>query len=416
MAKILQPAYYQNFSCLGGECKYTCCQEWNIKISRAEYNKIRGVRASEEINGIIENAFKRNRVNGSDDFYAFMALKEDGYCPFLLDNGWCKLHSECGERILPEICKIFPRITSELLGYHQRICSEGCEQTVKLLLEEKDGLSFVEVEDANEKSTPIAVIEKSIGDKKSLYRWIADVQAVCIGILQNRVLSLSDRMILLGIALQDFDISATLGDVAMEDWVKRRSVFATPDGAEAVRQSLQKFKANSQIAVFNTLRFMNISVSKLLPTDSFVVLVNEINKAFSVIVEAKEDEMLFNYKPEKFEQAVLAYKENLAEYEYLFENIVVNRFFFEFLRVLKDYTAADMYSAFCYRYTIMRIMVLGGIAENANVEALVNAVTRASRGIYHNTVLIDYLIDEMRNNKVDNLAHMAALIKSCDVN
>lgn len=37
--KVLKPIYYDEFACVGGDCKDTCCAGWTIGIDDETYKK-----------------------------------------------------------------------------------------------------------------------------------------------------------------------------------------------------------------------------------------------------------------------------------------------------------------------------------------------------------------------------------------
>jgi len=104
---FIVPNYYQHFICKSKDCRNSCCHGWNITISMQEYFRLLGINC---------NKLLRKKIDGS--FYIVNRPTQDGYasivktsnddCPMHMENGYCMLHYQCGESILPAICHYFP--------------------------------------------------------------------------------------------------------------------------------------------------------------------------------------------------------------------------------------------------------------------------------------------------------------------
>lgn len=53
------------------------------------------------------------------------------------EDGLCMLHKECGEDVLPEICRVYPRSMKREGGVNQACCSSSCEAVIEILMDEK---------------------------------------------------------------------------------------------------------------------------------------------------------------------------------------------------------------------------------------------------------------------------------------
>lgn len=81
--------------------------------------------------------------NPTNERYALINEKYDGYCPFIDEDGYCSLQRACGEDVLPIVCRMYPR--SVKLGEENEIsCSLSCEKTVELIISNTEKLKFEE--------------------------------------------------------------------------------------------------------------------------------------------------------------------------------------------------------------------------------------------------------------------------------
>lgn len=132
--------YFEKFRCKGGACRNSCCENWQIAISMKEYYDLIGQDCSPELHHRLECAF-RTPDSPSPEHFRVIAPNWLGKCPLHGEDGLCMLHKECGEGVLPEICRIYPRSLKSEGGLNQACCSGSCEAVIETLLD-MDQLSF----------------------------------------------------------------------------------------------------------------------------------------------------------------------------------------------------------------------------------------------------------------------------------
>ena len=99
---------------------------------------------------------------------------------------------ECGEGILPKVCKEFPRIHAYTpMGWEKNL-STACETVVELLWELPQGIDFIE--------EPLPKEQRRSCSDDFWNRCFISMRETVIDILQARQFPLSERLIILGIA------------------------------------------------------------------------------------------------------------------------------------------------------------------------------------------------------------------------
>lgn len=88
---------FDRFYCRGGECDFTCCQEWKIAVDVATYKKWQ------------QNPNMPCNCTRKIDEGRVIKLNNEHKCPFLLEDGLCELVKKYGEEYISETCHIFPR-------------------------------------------------------------------------------------------------------------------------------------------------------------------------------------------------------------------------------------------------------------------------------------------------------------------
>lgn len=120
---------WEKFSCTAEKCSHSCCKGWEIDIDNPtlrRYGTVEGELGQE----------LRKSIMIDDAGASFVLQGEEERCPFLNQQGLCRIILELGEDYLSEICTQHPRF------YH--ICNQQeemgfglcCEESTRLLLGE----------------------------------------------------------------------------------------------------------------------------------------------------------------------------------------------------------------------------------------------------------------------------------------
>lgn len=125
--KIVKPDYYDKFKCIADKCPYTCCQEWDIGVDDKTIQKWKCMNKPECANEkLITEVTEYN--NGTK-----LKFNDKGMCPYLEDNGLCKIVIKYGEDCIPETCHVFPREKHEYEGRIEYFLSPGCPAVIDLI-------------------------------------------------------------------------------------------------------------------------------------------------------------------------------------------------------------------------------------------------------------------------------------------
>lgn len=138
----IYPEFYHEFLCLADKCQHSCCLGWEIEIdadSACRYQQLASP-LGEEIRQSME---KRQ-----DGWY--FAMTADKRCPFLRQDGLCRMILAAGEDVLCDICTMHPRFFTYLEDLELAGVGLCCEAAVKLLLQKQ--LTFQVVAEDQPKS------------------------------------------------------------------------------------------------------------------------------------------------------------------------------------------------------------------------------------------------------------------------
>ena len=143
MKPIIEPEFYKDFHCIGGQCSFTCCKEWKIAVDPETKKRWRKLSVPETVleSGRVPKHACRSSLDKTQ--LSQFVMKKDGgeiiellpnmRCPFLEDTELCRLVLDYGEACLSETCHVFPRETHEFANRTERTIVSCCPEIVDRL-------------------------------------------------------------------------------------------------------------------------------------------------------------------------------------------------------------------------------------------------------------------------------------------
>lgn len=395
----LRPAYYDDFQCLAGDCRFSCCKGWHISFDKKEYMELKRQRGTQELNTRMDHALHRLRSGPlSGIHYGEFRMKEDGDCPLHCENGLCRLQLEKGPKALPTVCQVFPRQEQPYLsGYLERSLSPACEAVLELLWNLPDGVDFR----ADPLPTPTN-IELPREYRDTLVYGFQDVRSRCIDLLQDRRLPLPQRIMLMGLTLKKL----VDGEKDLQRWMKQTDLLseeAARDGVplgEGNEQSLPSYLVNC-IRIMYTLGGSN---------DDLAAVCKDL---LDVLDFEQDTGNRGSISIEPYLAARKRFDERFAGREYFMENLMVSLFFQLKIPALDSMEKLWRgYVAFCNLYGFLRYLAVMSCREGApgDKDELFRMLVFGSRGLIHNNTNHAALLDSLYQHDSTTLAHMAILL------
>ena len=388
---VTRPTCFDRFQCKGGACRNTCCQGWNITISRAEYNKVRHLLRHDDV-----QFFKRlPRQTANDRIYATVKMTEDNHCPLFDSEGLCGLQRKYGYGALPDICKFFPRLMMQFSdeSFSQSLDS-GCEKTLELLWEEQEeGLSFVTTQ------MDVSGLVSVNVHRYPLSEYAADLRNLSIWLLKNRSYSLSDRMILLGLAMRELQEISELEhpDAQVSSWFikwQEQTKDSTID--------LSDLNGNRTWFMMDNLKILFFFQKLLSKKGDYLSRIIE-NISFEIIEEKN-----IYYDISKYEALETQFIELFPKFDFFFENFMVMTLF----RLAFPFNENSIWRSYlylCATYSLMRFVAIASAPHNA--QELIDYMTALSRDSLNMNLFSNFTAGELSVRSSDSLAHMVILIR-----
>ncbi len=345
-----QPCYVDKFKCDGSKCDARCCKGWNIFIDEKtykQYSRIKPKAAAEEI--LSHMTFNDERKE------YLVTMDERKFCPFLTENNLCRLQRTYGEKFLSVTCSSYPRRTLNFGNFFERSLNLTCPVVAEMILfnEKPMEFEFVEVPEkihSNGGKIGIAPVNTVAGFAEHML----EIQIAMISILQERTLTIDQRLIVLGFFLDRFDeiISDKLGRDALTQ------LIAAYESKSFLSEQVPLMLASVS---FDVKKFFRVMLKVLesfyanITSDDDRKLFDAFAKTFDIVTDANEipaAKVIGNY-----ERLADARKAFLAQRSTVLENYLVNELFLNCYPWRHATSIAKNYGIFVAQYKFFELLV-----------------------------------------------------------
>lgn len=392
----LRPSYYDDFHCLAQGCRLSCCKGWSITFDKKDYLSLSRQEGTPELKERLRTGVRRLKKGPAAEFHYGEFVMDHIDCPLLREDGLCMLQWERGHEALPFVCQSFPRMESyQTSGYYERALTPACEGVLALLWELPEGVEFC--------TDPLPVEkQRTVQPKEWLSGSFQEIRGQCIDILQDRRFTLPQRILLMGLALNEL----REGETDVTRWQSKAQILGELPGITAY---LQKAEPSQALPLFltNCIR----SVTAMTGVGDFASVQSDLLTGLGIRV--REGSTLATVPIEPYVTARERYEERFTGREYFMENLMVS-IFFE-LKIPTLTSPEEMWKSyvnFCNLYSVYRFMSVMSCREGAagDREELFRLVVHASRTLIHSSAGQTALRDNFFQNDSSSLAHMAVLL------
>ena len=264
------PDYYEEFSCIAGACRHSCCIGWEIDIDEDTYAYYKS------IDGALGERLATYMYMTEDNEHSFQ-LESNGYCPFLNKDKLCDICIALGEEALSDVCTEYPRFSIEYGNALQKCLSLSCEEVGRILFS---------------KDAPVQIVDHYMTDDTSDAdepedEWIPameQMQKQAIALLQDRSRDIWKRMreYLLPICEDACDET---GEYAYQDFKARYQTFAEMETLdeewEIVKAQMEEhYTAETYVSILQqylqSLAYLESDYEQLMVYFTFRYLMNAV--------------------------------------------------------------------------------------------------------------------------------------------
>ena len=319
-----QPEYVKNFKCDGQACGAHCCRRWAVIIDPKTFKKYSHIKPKSAAQKIVKQIKRRGGVY-NNQYVIKMNEKLD--CPFLTEDNWCSIQKEHGEEYLSETCVTYPRRTWSFKNFYERALTMTCPVVAAEVLVLPNPLKFEFVEVSQIMHNNLGRIIPSFSPAPvELWKYIIKIQSAAIYILQERSLSIDQRLIVLGFFLDRLD--EMIDNYNLEEIEKLTEIYSSADFIKQyapIFASSVKFDAQKFVKIiFETFEALYSGESSFLKKD--IRSVEAVFDALEITVD-EDNKINTGLVAKKYMDFGEFRKVFVAKFATVFENFLVNEFF-----------------------------------------------------------------------------------------
>lgn len=405
---LLVPQYMNEFKCIGSTCEDSCCFGWRVEIDKHTYKKYKKCQ-HKELKPLFDNNIKRIKSNSTSASFAKIIMQDGGGCSFLSDENLCKIQLNLGEEALSNTCAIYPRSLNKINGIVEKSLTMSCPEAAKLALLNPNGIEFEQTEEPSKSSgfilKHLETTNPNLANKPSKYFW--ELRFFTIQVLQDRIYSLNERLILLGLFFQK-----------VQEAVDNGNVHSIPNIIASYTSEISNGRAKSSFSNIPTQLSIQMKLCKELldfrigygiTSERYMKCISDTLHGLQYTNEATIEEITKRYK-ESFE---MYFKPFSIKHGYILENYLVNNVFKNLFPFGND-SMFDDYVMLIVHYSLIKLHLIGmsGFHKGLSIDLAITLIQSFSKTVEHNNVYLKNIFNILQDNEYTSMAYMAILINN----
>lgn len=394
---VLKPQYMNEFQCIGAACSDTCCSGWKVYIDKQthkKYKKIRDKELSEKIKKYIKE--ESNTPVGN----VACIQTNEAACVFHQD-GLCEIQLKYGEEYLSETCLTYPRVFNIVDQQVELSADMSCPEAARLALLNKDLMQFdltEEMQDIRHRSKQKI---NTSNDVWSTCFW--EIRTFTIEILQNRNLTVSDRMIFLGLFCERLDSVSSCGN--RSQILEVVTDFKRRLNSPTLNSSINKLPKSSEIQFKLLIEILQTQTK--VRHERFQKYNNEVLQAFDLNSMDKDTITKYTERINDY------YTPFTNEHSYILENYLVNQVFHRLFLFKADSNIYEEYLLLTVLFCMLRFYLQGVAVFNKGItpEKAVDIIQAFSKSIEHSSNYLNLVTNKVMEAKFDKWAFLITLLK-----
>lgn len=403
--KMILPTYVDKFRCIGGECEDNCCIGWDIDVDKETFKKYHKVKDEE-----MRRKFQKGVHNNPDCTnerldYGRIKLNKQRRCPFLDENNFCSVQGTLGEDYLGSVCSQYPRVVNKIDDYYEMSIDMGCPEVSRIILRSTEKIGFVETERSLGKYTMAGILDTRHEDfEDTPIKYFKEIRDYSIKIIQNRNLSLSCRLYVLGDFINKLDDESNIDVDNLDNIINNYDI-------ERVAKSYESEKMNYALQVsflknlLDTLKFADEPGDD---NEKFKVYTAKLLKGLDI-----EDTENIADIAEKYVKVFEDYTEKYIESNsHIFENYLVNFMYNNLFPFSESDYMFDGYIMLLMRYALMRFYLVGINlhTEHDSTEDIIKFIQVFAKALEHDRAYRSELLVYINENGFDNFEFAKILL------
>lgn len=398
-----QPRYFRDFHCIGGACPDNCCHSWRIDWKSEEVDKLKSAKEkmSPELKALIEKVFVPQDV---DEFPFKIEFDKSGRCPYVTEEGLCRIQKELGTEYLSETCMSYPRSYIVASSAVYRFCRLTCGEVMKKLLNSEKSMDLINIEPKEEMIVSRGV-DTTLKGKRPELKYFSEVFEFFYEIISDKKRDVENSLVLGALAAQALTKSAECGEVESIPEIIKKLRMQIHDGEHL--KGIENIKPNYNV--------------KLGILGQLLKLICEVYHRMNSMVSLTDSDGKFNI--DLYNAGEHALQGYLDDKPFAMKNIALN-LLFDLTVPFKNnnYTIFENYAIFVTTFALLKLNTIA-IAELKNrvaekqraafkmEEFIIRSAAMISRALCQNTKIDELIMEALRGNKMLSPAYLALLVK-----
>lgn len=401
---IIKPDYYDDFYCIGSECRHDCCGGWDITMSKDEYRRLKKTLDEPSVLGKLPEEKRRHGQ------YAEFRRNDANKCPLQNEDGLCSLQLARGEKALTRTCTTFPRKGMQVGRVVFASLSPCCEKVLSLLMEKKESIQLIKERIEIPKNLPVEVLaDKRKGNILDDY---VDLYQFSVLILQAEDVSLEDRLILLGLGLHR---AQELADEQKFDEIPAylESYMMSLEQVDRIEELIPDIEPNAAVLMSQLL---DTGMAPTSDIEHYRELLDKVQAALQVKKEQTEPgKVTYTFSMDQYRKCREKFQEVFRERELFLENLLVAAASFKGfpLSASLGLSVWDNYLYLIWLYSSLKFVLTSCIETIQSDADIFEICVTLLRSWVHNPEFAQNAVKKFHAVGSDTLAHMALLLKSC---
>lgn len=398
--KLKYPDYLDEFKCIGGACKDSCCQGWDIEIDKASFKSYFKVTDKEMKKRFQKCLYNNEYMSDASVDYGKVKLKEKRKCEFLNENNLCDIFINIGENYLSNVCTCYPRILNKIDDFYEMTLDVACPTAAEIILNKEEGINFKE-DKRNFNKYIIAgnINTKAKEHEKTVVKYFKEIRDKSILIVKNRNYTISERLYILGIFLETLQ----------EKSINHIKDFINNFNEE---EALKEYELNDTNYLLQTA-FLKELLDKM---DVFNEIDSEGFKEYTkILIKGLKLNDIKNIgnNSEFYINSYKNYVDNVVnKYSFIFENYLVNFMYNNLFPFSENEYVFHGYIMLVIRYSLIRFYLVGiyNKEEDKSKELIIKVIQKFSKAVEHHYTFLSETLEYIVNNEFDNMEFVSTLL------
>ena len=410
--------YMTSFRCIGPDCEDHCCKGWIINLDHADYARVAALRdRSETVAEQFSVAVIRDHQDKREKKFAHLNFRPEGTCYFETDS-MCMIHRDFGETALPKTCATYPRSARRVGEVFQLSGFLSCPEVARLCLLDPDSMDIV--------SAPWALLPENIDllaqlpqQKDHYEQHLMWVRSKVLGLLEARHRSIEESLYLVLYQSRKVESFFHRG-VSNDPKARLETAFARIEDevfqAKILDRNTNETPEQARALIFLVLHARDNHANR----SRFKSFVNKVMVGYGLgedpnLEDPEVEHRLWQQYQERKAGLVKRYPQRLALY---LRNYTLNLWYQEGL--LGTQNLMEVVRRFILCFAVVKFLLFGhpslpqllaGEADEQWLDRIaVEAIQTFSKNMSHNSEMLDFLSEVMKDNGLVDVSSLAVLL------